>query len=107
MAGDVYSNEEHRGRGGWSLYTGAAAWYYRVTLEEFLGYHENGESFSLNPKLSSLLNKFNLKINRHGSEYTVTVKIGTCSQYILDGIIVNNKFLFDRRKHFLEITVAK
>ncbi|MHB1152273.1 MAG: GH36-type glycosyl hydrolase domain-containing protein [Eubacteriales bacterium] len=107
LAGDVYSNEDHRGRGGWSLYTGAAAWYYRITLEEFLGYHENGESFTLEPRLSCLFYKFNLKINRHESEYMITVNSGTCNQYILDGTIVNNKFLFDRRKHFLEITVAK
>ncbi|MDE6588839.1 MAG: hypothetical protein K2K53_00540, partial [Oscillospiraceae bacterium] len=28
LAGDVYANPSHRGRGGWSWYTGAAGWYY-------------------------------------------------------------------------------
>ncbi|MCL2081069.1 MAG: hypothetical protein FWH16_03100 [Oscillospiraceae bacterium] len=33
LAADVYSNPEHFGRGGWTHYTGAAAWYYRVAAE--------------------------------------------------------------------------
>ncbi len=30
LAADVYDNAEHRGRGGWSWYTGAAGWFYRI-----------------------------------------------------------------------------
>ena len=33
MAGDVYSEPPHTGRGGWTWYTGSAAWLYRVGLE--------------------------------------------------------------------------
>jgi cyclic beta-1,2-glucan synthetase len=33
LAADVYSHPAHLGRGGWSHYTGAAAWFYRVLLE--------------------------------------------------------------------------
>ncbi|MDR1692380.1 MAG: hypothetical protein LBR72_03390 [Oscillospiraceae bacterium] len=33
LAADVYSHPLHAGRGGWSHYTGAAAWFYRVLLE--------------------------------------------------------------------------
>ena len=37
LAADVYHNPQNLGRGGWSWYTGAAAWYYRVAMEELLG----------------------------------------------------------------------
>ena len=37
VAGDVYSNPSHPGRGGWSWYTGSAGWMYRVGLERLLG----------------------------------------------------------------------
>ncbi len=30
LCGDVYSNPEHEGRGGWSWYTGSANWYYKL-----------------------------------------------------------------------------
>ena len=37
LAADVYSATGHEGEAGWSWYTGAAAWYYRVILEDALG----------------------------------------------------------------------
>lgn len=36
VSADVYSGE-HAGRGGWSWYTGAASWFYRIMLEHILG----------------------------------------------------------------------
>ena len=37
VAADVYSNPAHVGRGGWTWYTGSAAWMYRVAVEDLLG----------------------------------------------------------------------
>jgi cellobiose phosphorylase len=37
VAADVYDNPQHRGRGGWTWYTGSAGWMLRVTLESVLG----------------------------------------------------------------------
>ncbi len=36
VSADIYSGE-YSGRGGWSWYTGAASWYYRIMLENVLG----------------------------------------------------------------------
>ncbi len=36
ISADIYSGQ-FAGRGGWSWYTGAASWYYRITLEYVLG----------------------------------------------------------------------
>jgi cyclic beta-1,2-glucan synthetase len=36
MAADVYSNDEHIGRGGWTWYTGSSAWTYKVIEDEFV-----------------------------------------------------------------------
>ena len=33
MSADIYTNPECKGRGGWSMYTGSAAWYYRLLGE--------------------------------------------------------------------------
>ncbi|MCB9708501.1 MAG: cellobiose phosphorylase [Myxococcales bacterium] len=44
LAGDVYSNKSWVGRGGWSWYTGSAAWAYRLGIEAILGLRkENGQ----------------------------------------------------------------
>src|SRR5439155_11976711 len=37
LAGDVYSQPPHVGRGGWSWYTGSAGWLYRAVIESVLG----------------------------------------------------------------------
>jgi cyclic beta-1,2-glucan synthetase len=37
VAGDICSAAPYTGRGGWSWYTGSAAWLYRAALEDLLG----------------------------------------------------------------------
>jgi len=37
IAADIYTARGQQGRGGWSFYTGAAAWYCKVMLEQILG----------------------------------------------------------------------
>jgi len=38
-------------RGGWSWYTGSAAWMYRAWVEEILGLKVPGETMQLDPIL--------------------------------------------------------
>lgn len=40
VAADVYTNPEHVGRGGWTWYTGSAAWMYKV-IEDYLSKGKN------------------------------------------------------------------
>lgn len=51
MAGDVYSAEPYAGRGGWSWYTGSAAWLYRAALENLIGLAVRPGAISLSPCL--------------------------------------------------------
>lgn len=37
LAGDVYAGKNIEGRGGWSIYTGSAGWFYRTVYEKMLG----------------------------------------------------------------------
>jgi cyclic beta-1,2-glucan synthetase len=53
MAGDVYARAPHAGRGGWSWYTGSAAWLYRAGIESLLGLARRGDTFSMNPCIPS------------------------------------------------------
>ena len=49
IAGDVYAAAGHEGRGGWTWYTGAASWSYRVALEGMLGFEKRGDRLRLDP----------------------------------------------------------
>ena len=46
VAGDVYAEAGHVGRGGWTWYTGSAGWMYRAGLEWLLGFRLRGTPFS-------------------------------------------------------------
>jgi cyclic beta-1,2-glucan synthetase len=49
IAADVYSNEPHEGRGGWTWYTGSAAWMQRAGIEGLLGLTRAGPDWILDP----------------------------------------------------------
>ena len=49
IAADVYDVENHKGRGGWTWYTGSAGWMYQLLLESFFGLKRNGNKLSFEP----------------------------------------------------------
>jgi cyclic beta-1,2-glucan synthetase len=49
MPADVSSNPQHVGMGGWSWYTGSAAWMYRLGLEGLLGVTRHGPALHVRP----------------------------------------------------------
>ncbi len=53
VAADVSAHPGHTGRGGWTWYTGSAAWMYRIGIEEILGLRRHGRSFELSPCIPS------------------------------------------------------
>jgi cyclic beta-1,2-glucan synthetase len=52
VAGDVYDAVGHVGRGGWTWYTGAASWMYRVAVERILGVRRQGAVLVVDPCIS-------------------------------------------------------
>lgn len=51
MTADIYTAPGHEGRGGWSWYTGAAAWMYRLGIRYMVGFQRTGNSVSFHPVL--------------------------------------------------------
>ena len=49
VAADVYDAPGHVGRGGWTWYTGAAAWMYRACVEHILGVRREGARLAIDP----------------------------------------------------------
>jgi cyclic beta-1,2-glucan synthetase len=73
VAGDVYDHPAHRGRGGWTWYTGSAGWMYRVALEGIIGLRRLGSSFSLNPCIPSSWPAFSVEWRLGATSYSITV----------------------------------
>lgn len=51
VAADVYFAPGHRGRGGWSWYTGSAGWFLRAIVESLLGILRRGDGLQFRPRL--------------------------------------------------------
>jgi cyclic beta-1,2-glucan synthetase len=65
IAADVYGVPPHAGRGGWTWYTGSAAWLYRVALEKILGLQIEAGSAVLKPQVPDSWQEFEVRV-RYG-----------------------------------------
>ena len=73
MAGDVYDAPQHRGRGGWSWYTGSAGWMYRAGLESILGLRRTGQTFALSPCVPPTWGAFSITWQHGRTRYEIEV----------------------------------
>ena len=74
MAGDVYSERPHVGRGGWSWYTGAAGWMYRAGIEWILGFRLRGTVLHVEPCIPRAWPRYEIVFRYHSSLYKLTVE---------------------------------
>ena len=70
-AGDIYSAAPYAGRGGWSWYTGSAAWLYRAALESLLGLKLEQGTMSLTPCVPADWPSFVVVLRMEGRVVTV------------------------------------
>lgn len=49
ISADIYTHKIFYGKGGWTWYTGSSAWFYKVGLEELLGFQKEGDSLKITP----------------------------------------------------------
>jgi len=74
VAADVYSLPPHTGRGGWTWYTGSAAWMYRVGLESLLGFQLHGNSLRIEPCVPKDWPGFQVTFRRGATTYQIVVE---------------------------------
>jgi cyclic beta-1,2-glucan synthetase len=74
VAADVYALKDNVGRGGWTWYTGAAGWIYRVWLEEVLGFKRRGETLILDPVIPGDWPGFRMRYRHGGTSYEIEIE---------------------------------
>jgi cyclic beta-1,2-glucan synthetase len=80
VAGDIYAVEPHVGRGGWSWYTGSAAWFYVAAVEEILGLRVRGGRLHVDPCIPSAWRGYNAEYRWRDAVYVIAVanRDGVC-----------------------------
>ena len=90
MVADIYSVAPHVGRGGWTWYTGAAAWLYRAGIEAVLGLSWDGDSVKVSPRLPTGWDRTRVTVRRGKARLQITVVRGAAGPGAIDGLQILN-----------------
>ena len=90
VAADVYSNPACTGKGGWTWYTGASGWLYRLGTEAILGISTVDNLLYVNPCIPSIWDGYKVTLKRGNTSWNIDVKnpdgvCGGVKRTILDG----------------------
>lgn len=73
MAADIYASLPHTGRGGWTWYTGAAGWMYRLSLETLLGIQREDDHLLISPCVPAHWHSYKVHYRYHETLYHITL----------------------------------
>jgi cyclic beta-1,2-glucan synthetase len=74
VAADVYGVSPHAGRGGWTWYTGAAAWLWRYGIEGVLGLRRRAGDLEIDPCIARDWPGFRAEVREGDAVYEVRVE---------------------------------
>ncbi len=74
VVADIYTADQHLGRGGWTWYTGSASWYYRTGLEGILGFTKRGDTLTMKPCIPAAWDGFTIEYKYMSATYVVEVR---------------------------------
>lgn len=107
LAGDIYANPSCEGRGGWSFYTGSAAWFYRTAVETLLGIRPRGDHIEMAPCLPSSWDGFSAKITLKNTVIDLSVTVtDEGGGLLVDGARAGSVPL-DEKPHKAEFSVKR
>jgi cellobiose phosphorylase len=112
MCADIYGASPHTSRGGWTWYTGAAGWMYRLTVETLLGLQLEVDHLRITPRIPAHWVSYKIHYRYRETVYHIYVKRigekpGHVIHIVLDGKVVDDFGLIplvdDRREHQVEV----
>lgn len=105
ISADIYTNPQCYGRGGWSIYTGAASWYYRSIFEWFLGINIKNNEITLKPILPLKWNEYEVELDYFDTKINIFVTHGNSF-----GIFENDRAIeiipLDKKTHEIRVVIA-
>ena len=124
MCADIYGASPHTGRGGWTWYTGAAGWMYRLTVETLLGLQLQVDHLRISPCIPAHWESYKIHYRYRETFYHITIKrLGekpeTVIRVTLDGAVIRGvgtdgagrpqgmiPLVDDHREHYVEVDVS-
>lgn len=121
MCADIYAAPPHIGRGGWTWYTGAAGWMYRLIVETLLGLQLEVDQLRITPCIPSHWESYSIRYRFYETFYHITVKGNGEKQIrvIMDGTAIARvginetgrpqgiiPLANDHREHHVEVSLS-
>jgi cellobiose phosphorylase len=112
VAADVYATPPHTGRGGWTWYTGSAAWMYRLIVESLLGLRLEVDKLRFTPCLPADWDGFKMHYRYRETVYQIALlqmPAGNGEMRVsVDGIEQQDKtipLVDDHKEHWVEVKI--
>ena len=113
VAADVYAVPPHTGRGGWTWYTGSAAWMYRLIVESLLGLRLEVDKLFFEPCLPADWEGFTVHYRFRETIYHIRVMQKQAGEkkaatVTVDGVVQPGNTIAlvdDGREHAVEVMV--
>ncbi|MGB7918819.1 MAG: hypothetical protein WCF40_02065 [Desulfobacterales bacterium] len=112
VAADVYAVPPHTGRGGWTWYTGSAAWMYRLIVESLLGLRREVDKLRFTPCLPADWKGFKMHYRYRETVYHIAVlqtrQDKGSANVTVDGVARPDQtipLIDDRKEHTVEIRI--
>jgi cellobiose phosphorylase len=112
VAADVCSLPPHTGRGGWTWYTGAAGWMYRLIVESLLGLRLDVDKLRFTPCIPADWKSFRMHYRYRDTFYHITVTWTEPDEVVsvtVDGLVRSDgsvNLVDDQNEHFVEIKIG-
>jgi cyclic beta-1,2-glucan synthetase len=114
MAGDLYAQAPHAGRGGWSWFTGSAGWMYQAAIGSILGLRRRGATFIIDPCVPSSWPHYRIDWRFLNTRYEITVcnpahRCRGVARSTLDGVPVDAAaipLLNDGKTHTVQVVLG-
>ena len=115
MCADIYAAPPHTSRGGWTWYTGAAGWMYRLTLETLLGLQLHVDHLQITPCLPPEWNSYKIHYRYRETIYHITITRNAdesqqLTRVLMDTVVINELGVIpledDHREHYIEVEIG-
>ena len=116
LAGDVYGAAPWTGRGGWTWYTGSAAWLHRLGIESILGLRKEEGELRIDPCIPPTWKGFEAWVRMGAQQIHVVVEnpdavSGGIALITLDGtLLASNRIQLDssvKGRHDVRVRLGK
>jgi cellobiose phosphorylase len=73
MPADIYANETHKGRGGWTWYTGSSGWMYQFIIGSLIGMELQVDQLKFTPCFPADWPEITINYRYKSSTYKITI----------------------------------